>query len=188
MNVSEVLMHSQPLQVDGTGVIDGTAPPNVETQLTPRHSPHGLMVLDAILFALGFVAVDIVRCHLWQRTKWPQPELNEVQQDWYWYLWALPVLAVLWPAVLKFLGGYGAEAEPRRTRGIRALCGAVVVLCVFSALALFFSRVAYPRMQIVLTAAMAPCALVARHLLLSFSRRISVWLRDVGLPDYDMYL
>jgi len=188
VNGGNILAQSAVHDPDGISLAGNGSAPIVGPPPPRRYWPRALMVLDAVLFSLGFVVVDIFRCYWWQHTRWPQPELNEVQQDWYWYLWALPVLAILWPAVLKFLGGYGADAEPFRTRAIRALRGAVVVLCVFSALALFFSRIAYPRMQIVLTALMAPLALVARQFLLMVSRRISTWLNDVGLPDYDMYL
>ena len=57
----------------------------------------------------------------------------------------------------------------------------------FSAMALFFSRLEYPRMLILLTAGLAPLSFLGGRLILAFAARVRRWWYDIGLPNYEMY-
>src|SRR5439155_8825256 len=59
----------------------------------------GRGLLDAAMLIIAFLAADLLRCLFWQDTPCPQRPLN-VYQDWYWYLWVLPPLALIWPVLV----------------------------------------------------------------------------------------
>ena len=144
----------------------------------------GLGLLDAAMLVVAFLAADLLRCTFWQQTTWPQPPIAEYQ-DWYWYLWALPALMLVWPASLAGLGFYRRPAA-RPVWRLPIEAAALLFLC-FSALALFFSRLEYPRMLIVLTTVLALLSHLGGRLILAFAAHVSRWWHDVGLPNYEMY-
>jgi hypothetical protein len=162
----------------------GTKPPCVLGSLRSTRRTIGLGLLDAAMLAVAFLTADLLRCTFWQQTIWPQPPIAWYQ-DWCWYLWALPVLMLIWPASLAELGFYRpAPSRPMWRLPIEA--GALLFLC-FSALALFFSRLEYPRMLIVLTSVLALLSYLGGRLILAFAAHVRRWCYEVGLPNYEMY-
>lgn len=171
-------------------------PPAEDSDLPPDRLPdpafrhrlkRGILVtFDMIVFAACFLVADWVRCRVWMHTRWPQPELNPSQQ-WYWYLWILPVLMACWPPILASLGLYRTAMPPPTWRWMRTAVVALVLCMVFSTFALFFSRLAYPRMQILLTSIAAPVGFIFGRTLLVAAARFRRWFNDLGLPDYSSY-
>ena len=159
-------------------------PPRLFANLPLTRRTLGLGLLDAAMLAVAFLSADLLRCTFWQQTIWPQPPIAWYQ-DWYWYLWALPVLMLLWPASLAELGFYRpAPSRPMWRLPIEA--GGLLFLC-FSALALFFSRLEYPRMLIVLTSILALLSYMGGRLILALAVHIRRLCDQVGLPNYEMY-
>lgn len=145
-----------------------------------------LVAADMLMLATSFLSADWLRCRLWEHKPWPQPELNSAQQ-WYWYLWAIPVLMAVWPPILASVGLYRTAMPPSTWRWQRAAASGAMLFMIFSTLALFFSRLAYPRMLILGTTLFAPVGFVIGRFALVAAARTRRWFNDLGLPDYSSY-
>jgi len=146
----------------------------------------GLVLVDAMSLAAAFLVCDLLRCRFWQHTPWPQPPIAAYHGP-FWYLWVVPVLLLVWPMMVGAMGFYQSTVPPRTWRWRRLSVASVLFLWFFSSLALFFSRLEYPRMQILLTAVAAPVAFLLGRFGVEGIGRIRRWFNDQALPNYDLY-
>ncbi len=131
-----------------------------------------MVALDAVAIVGAYIAADILRCHIWMQTEWPEliPGYGSSVRI---HLKVLTFLPIAWPLILGLIGWY----EPRY-RSIRwqvhHVCMAAAVLAMFMAgMALLLERELYPRAQIGLTAALLPATGLAMR---RISWQIGRWI------------
>ncbi|HVP10607.1 MAG TPA: hypothetical protein VMV94_05385, partial [Phycisphaerae bacterium] len=136
------------------------------THLTAwRQFRAAMIAADALTVCLTYILADILRCHLWMRTGWPEllkvgPPL-EVVSSVRIHMKVLAFLPVGWPLVLAWLGWYEQRWRSWPWLARNALAGSALAAMLMAALALLFERDLYPRAQIGFVAALLPATTLA---------------------------
>jgi exopolysaccharide biosynthesis polyprenyl glycosylphosphotransferase len=136
------------------------------THLTAwRQFRAAMIATDALAICLTYVLADILRCHLWMRTDWPEmvyvgPPLEYVSSVRI-HMKVLALLPIGWPLVLAWLCWYEQRWRSWQWLVRNALAGAALLAMLMAALALLFERDLYPRAQIGFVIALLPATTLA---------------------------
>ncbi len=119
----------------------------------------GMVAADAVAIFLTYVLADMLRCHLWMQTDWPElvpigagEYLSSVRI----HMKVLALLPIGWPVILGFLGWYEPRWRPLGWLARTTVAGTAVLALLMAGLALLFERELYPRAQIGFVAALLP--------------------------------
>lgn len=119
---------------------------------------------DVIGVVLTYLLADFLRTRVWMNKPWPE-RLPGFDSPFQVHYWTLAVLPIAWPLLLRALGWYEYRWRRVRWYAAKAVGGAFVLSLVLAGLALFLRREAFPRMQIVIFAAVLPATtLVVRSI------------------------
>lgn len=110
---------------------------------------------DVVNIVFTYVLADMLRTRLYMDRPWPET-LAGFQSPWQVHYWTLFVLPVVWPMVLRWRGWYEPQWRPLRWHARQAITAALVMALLLAGMALFLRREIFPRMQIVLFAALLP--------------------------------
>ena len=115
----------------------------------------GMVVADVAAVVLAYILADVLRCHLWLHTSWPEfhPIFGSTERI---HVKVLIFLPVAWPLILSRLDWYRRRWRSW-TSSLRTILTANLLLALLmAALALLLERDRYPRSQIGFTAALLP--------------------------------
>lgn len=120
----------------------------------------GLIAADAATVALTYVLADVLRCHLWLGTDWPElhPEFGSTERI---HMKVLAFLPLAWPLILSGLGWYEQKWRRWHWSARQAVLGTFLLGLLMSALALLLERGRYPRAQIGFVALLLPATTLA---------------------------
>lgn len=138
-----------------------------------------MIAADALTIIVTYIIADILRCHLWMHTDWPEllrigpPPLDKVSSVRI-HLKVLIPLVLGWPVILAWLGWYRQRWRSWSWLARHVLAAAGITILLMAALALLFERELYPRAQIGFVALLLPATTLA-------ARGISVLVgRSIG--------
>lgn len=126
-----------------------------------------MIAADAITVGITYLIADLLRCHFWMRTDWP--EEIDGQSTVRIHMTVLAFLPFVWPLILNWLGWYAQKWRTVHWVFRTALAGSGALALAMSAIALLFARELYPRAQIGFVSIMLPATTVA-------ARGITGWL------------
>jgi len=124
-----------------------------------------MIAADAAAIILTYILADILRCHLWMHTDWPEliyvgppvEYLSSVRI----HMKVLALLPIGWLLILNWLGWYEWRWRSWRWSARNALAGTAVLGLLLAALALLFERDLYPRAQIGFVCVLLPATTMA---------------------------
>lgn len=124
-----------------------------------------MIAADALVVFLTYVLADVLRCHLWMRTDWPElvyvgppaEYLSSVRI----HMKVLVLLPIGWPLILNWLGWYRQRWRSWRWSAYNAVAATAVLGLLMSGLALLFERELYPRAQIGFVGLLLPATTMA---------------------------
>lgn len=119
----------------------------------------GMIAADAAAIVLTYVVADILRCHLWMRTDWPElvGDVSSVRM----HVKVLALLPIGWPLILNWLGWYERRWRSWGWVARTTVVGTAVLGMLIAALALLFDRELYPRAQIGFVGTLLPATTLA---------------------------
>ena len=118
-----------------------------------------MIAADAATIALTYILADMVRCHFWMGTSWP--ELIQGHSGPRIHLKVLAFLPLAWPFILRYLGWYERRWRSWQWAVRNAVAGAAVACLLMAGLALLLERELYPRAQIGFVGLLLPATTVA---------------------------
>jgi len=132
-----------------------------------------MIAADGLAIIATYILADILRCHLWMRTDWPEllrlgpPPFDKISSVRI-HLKVLVPLVFAWPLILAWLGWYQERWWSWR-RSLRQVVAAVGINgLIMGSLALLLERELYPRAQIGFVALILPATTL-------LTRGISAW-------------
>jgi exopolysaccharide biosynthesis polyprenyl glycosylphosphotransferase len=141
-----------------------------------------MILADALTLCLTYIVADILRCHLWMRTDWPElilvgPPLGRLSSVRI-HMKILAFLPFAWPAILAWLGWYQQRWRSWQWLVRGAIAGSALLGMLMAALALLLERDLYPRAQVGFVGALLPAtSLAIRSISFAVSRRVGGRLR-----------